>query len=191
VSSYAEANAIQRGARRLGASGPGSWLFARVLHRIDRPVYRATRGRHTLTSLLSGLPVVVLTTTGARSGRSCSVPLVGLPTPDGMAVIASGYGQRNHPGWYFNLRANPTAEIAVDGARTPVRAVAVEGERRARIWAQALTVYPGFSTYERRASNRRIAVFVLEPLSPPSDYMVTSRRARGGGADAARPRPPA
>jgi deazaflavin-dependent oxidoreductase (nitroreductase family) len=163
MSSYAEANALQRGLRRFGASGPGSWLFARVLDRVDRPVYRATRGRHTLTSLLSGLPVVVLTTTGARSGRSCSVPLVGLPTPDGIAVIASNYGQADHPAWYFNLRANPTAEIAVDGARTRVRAVEVDGERRARIWEQGLAIYPGWSTYDRRASNRRIAVFVLEP----------------------------
>jgi deazaflavin-dependent oxidoreductase (nitroreductase family) len=101
----------------------------------------------------------VLTTTGARSGRSCSVPLLGLPTPDGMAVIASNYGRRHHPAWYHNLRADPNAEL--DGRR--VRAVEVEGERRARIWEQALESYPGYSTYERRARNRRIGVFVLEP----------------------------
>jgi deazaflavin-dependent oxidoreductase (nitroreductase family) len=92
------------------------------------------------------------------------VPLVGLPTPDGMAVIASNYGQRRHPAWYHNLRADLAAEIAVDGARSRVRAVEVEGERRARIWEQGLAIYPGWATYERRASNRRIAVFVLEPL---------------------------
>jgi deazaflavin-dependent oxidoreductase (nitroreductase family) len=161
---YAEANALQRGLRRFASSGPGSWLLAPVLHRLDRPVYRATRGRHTLTSLLAGLPTVVLTTTGARSGRRTSVPLVGLPTPEGIAVIASNYGQRHHPAWYFNLRAEPIAEIAVDGVRTPVRAVPVEGERRARIWEEALAIYPGYSTYERRAAHRRIGVFVLEPL---------------------------
>jgi deazaflavin-dependent oxidoreductase (nitroreductase family) len=164
MSAYAEANVLQRGLRRFAASGPGSWLFARVLHHVDRPLYRATRGRHTLTSLLAGLPIVVLTTKGARSGRSSSVPLVGLPTPDGTAVIASNYGRRRHPAWYFNLRADPTTEIAVDGARSRVRAVEVEGERRARIWEQGLKIYPGWSAYERRASNRRIAVFVLEPL---------------------------
>jgi deazaflavin-dependent oxidoreductase (nitroreductase family) len=164
VSSYAEANVLQRGLRRVASSGPGSWLFARVLHRLDRPVYRATRGRHTLTSLLAGLAIVVLTTKGARSGRTSSVPLVGLPTPDGMAVIASNYGQPHHPAWYYNLRADPAGKIAVDGTRSLVRAVEVEGERRARIWEQGLKVYPGWSAYERRASNRRIAVFVLEPL---------------------------
>jgi deazaflavin-dependent oxidoreductase (nitroreductase family) len=181
VSAYAEANALQRGIRRLASSGPGSWFFARVLHHVDRPVYRATRGRHTLTSLVAGLPIVVLTTKGARTGRSCSVPLVGLPTPDGMAVIASNYGQPHHPAWYYNLRADPEAEVAVDGARTPVRAVEVEGERRARIWDQGLKIYPGWSTYERRAADRRIAVFVLEP--------VTTGTAAAGGADAAPARP--
>jgi hypothetical protein len=70
MSAYAEANALQRGLRRFAASGPGSWVFARVLHHLDRPVYRASRGRHTLTSLLAGLPIVVLTTKGARSGRT-------------------------------------------------------------------------------------------------------------------------
>ena len=80
-------------------------------------------------------------------------------------MIASNYGQRHHPAWYFNLRKDPAAEIAVDGARTRVRAVEVEGERRARIWQQGLAIYPGWSTYERRAANRRIAVFVLEPVS--------------------------
>jgi deazaflavin-dependent oxidoreductase (nitroreductase family) len=161
---YAEANALQRGIRRFASSGPGSFVFARILDHLDRPVYQATRGRHTLTSLLAGLPTVVLTTTGARSGRRSSVPLVGLPTPDGIAVIGSNYGQRHHPAWYHNLRAEPLAEVTIDGARTRVRAVEVEGERRERIWEQALKIYPGYSTYERRASNRRIAVFVLEPL---------------------------
>jgi deazaflavin-dependent oxidoreductase (nitroreductase family) len=162
--SYADANPLQRGLRRLASSGPGSFVFARVLHHLDRPIYRATRGRHTLTSLLAGLPIVVLTTTGARSGRSSSVPLVGLPTPAGVAVVASNYGQRHHPAWYHNLRADPSAEVAVDGARTRVRAVEVEGEQRAAIWQQGLKIYPGWATYEKRASNRRIAVFVLEPL---------------------------
>jgi deazaflavin-dependent oxidoreductase (nitroreductase family) len=160
---FSDANPLQRLLRRAGSSGPGSWVFARVLHRIDRPVHRLTRGRHTATSLLAGLPVVMLTSTGARSGRSSSVPLVGYPTPDGVVVIASNYGQAHHPAWYHNLRAHPDAEIAVDGRRRPVRAVEAEGEQRERIWRAALEIYPGFSQYERRAPRRRIAVFVLEP----------------------------
>lgn len=161
---YARANAAQRAMRRLAASGPGSWLFARVLHRIDRPVYRLTRGRYTLASLLSGLPVVLLTTTGARSGRPRTVPLLGLPTAEGLAVIASNFGQHQHPGWYHNLAKNPEGVVAVDGHTRRFRAVRADDDRRRRIWEEGLRVYPGFSQYERRASNRRIAVFVLEPV---------------------------
>jgi len=58
---YEQANLVQRAMRRFAASGPGSWLFVRVLHRIDRPVYRLTGSRHTLANLVSGIPVVMLT----------------------------------------------------------------------------------------------------------------------------------
>jgi deazaflavin-dependent oxidoreductase (nitroreductase family) len=155
----------------------GSWLLAPVLYRIDRWVYRATRGRHMYSSVLSGLPVVLLTATGARSGRRCEVPLLGLPTARGIALIASNYGRRNHPAWYYNLRAHPSAEL--DGRR--VRAVEVDGEQRARIWEQALKEYPGYAAYARRASHRRIAVFVLEPVT------TGTAAAGGGGAGPARP----
>ncbi len=160
---YANANAFQKTVRRFAASGPGSWLFARVLHHIDRPIYRLSGGRHTLASLLSGLPVVMLTTTGARSGASRSVPVLGFPTDEGLVVIASNYGQDKHPAWYYNLRANPEGEVEVAGATRPFRAVEIEGEQRDRIWQEGLKVYPGWSTYERRASHRRIAVFILGP----------------------------
>ena len=161
---FERANVIQKALRRLGGSGPGSWLFARVLHRIDRPVYRLTGGRHTFASLVSGIPVVMLTTTGARSGQSRTVPVLGLPTPDGLAVIASHFGQHRHPAWYHNLLANPEGAVAIDGQSRRFRAVEAEGERRQRIWSEGLRVYPGWSQYERRAVNRRIAVFVLEPV---------------------------
>lgn len=163
VITYDRANLVQRLIRRLAASGPGSWVFARVAQRLDRPVHRATRGRYTLSSLLSGLPVVMLTTVGAKSGRSHTVPLVGIPVPDGIAVVASNWGQYRYPAWYHNLRAHPDAQAVVDGHPRPVRAVEVDAERRAAIWAQGLRVYPGFGQYERRASHRRIPIMVLEP----------------------------
>jgi deazaflavin-dependent oxidoreductase (nitroreductase family) len=163
---FDRANTVQKAVRRLAASGPGSWLFARVAPRLDRPLYRLTNGRHTFASLLSGIPVVLLTTTGARSGRTRTVPVLGLPTPGGLAVIASNFGQRSQPGWYYNLRANPEGTAAVDGHSHRFRAVEAEGDRRQTIWEYALRVYPGWSQYERRASHRRIAVLVLEPVQP-------------------------
>jgi deazaflavin-dependent oxidoreductase (nitroreductase family) len=159
---YARANGFQRAMRRLAASGPGAWLFARVLHHVDRPVHRLTRGRATFGSLVSGLPVVMLTTTGARSGKPRTVPVLGLPTPEGLAVIASNWGQARPPAWDHNLRADAAASIAIGRATRSVRAVEAQGERRERIWREGLEVYPGWSQYERRAGGRRITVYVLE-----------------------------
>ena len=161
---YDQANVVQKVLRRFAASGPGAWLFARVLHRIDRPVHRLTRGRYTFASLLSGIPVVMLTTTGAKSGQPRTVPVLGIPAQGGVAIIASNFGQYRHPAWYYNLRGHPDAQVVVDGVHRRVRAVEADGERRAEIWQEGLRVYPGFGQYERRASHRRISVFVLEPV---------------------------
>ena len=161
--SYERANPLQKAMRRAAATGPGARLLAALQHRIDRPLYRLTGGRHTLGSLLAGLPVVMLTTTGARTGRPRTVPVLGLPTSEGLVVVASNYGRERDPAWCRNLRAQPAAEVAIDGRARRVRAVEADGARRERIWQEGLRVYPGWSAYARRAPHRRIAVFVLEP----------------------------
>lgn len=100
---------------------------------------------------------------GARSGVPRTVPVLGLPTPEGLVVVASNWGQAHHPAWYYNLRADPRATVVVNGATRGVRAVMATEDRRARIWQEGLKVYPGWSHYERCASHRDIAVYVLEP----------------------------
>lgn len=117
-----------------------------------------------LSGLISGLPVVMLTTIGAKSGRSHTVPLVGIPVADGIAVVASNWGQSRYPAWYHNLRAHPDAQAVVERTRRSVHAVEAAGERRAAIWKQGLLVYPGFRQYERRAAHRRIPIMILEPV---------------------------
>ena len=161
--SFGEASAVHRGLRRFAASGPGSWLFSRVLDPLDRLTFRVTEGRHLASSLLSALPVAMVTTTGARSGRRRTVPLLAMPTDNGLAVIGSNYGKPKHPAWRHNLRAHPEGEVDVEGERWAFRAVEVEDERRDRVWQTALRTYPGFSAYARRAAPRRISVFLLEP----------------------------
>jgi F420H(2)-dependent quinone reductase len=86
---YKEANPIQRFIRWSAATAPVPWLYVRVLHHIDRPIYRLTRGRHTAVNLVSGLPVVMLTTTGAKTGQQRVWPVLGIPDgdkPDGDGV---------------------------------------------------------------------------------------------------------
>ena len=70
-------------------------------------MYRASRGRATFTSWTTGLPIVMLTTTGAKSGRTRTLPVLGLPNDGNLVVIASNYGQDRNPAWYHNLRAQP------------------------------------------------------------------------------------
>jgi hypothetical protein len=91
---------VRRAVRRFAASRPGAWVLARVLYHLDRSVLPITGRHHTLSNQISGLPVVMLTTTGARSGRPRTVPVLGLSAPDGaIAVAAANFGQRRHPGW--------------------------------------------------------------------------------------------
>jgi len=161
--SYAEAGPAHRAIRWFAATGPGDWLFANVLRRLDGPVLRLTSGRHTAASLLSGLPVVQLTTTGARTGRPRTVPVLGVPVPGGLAVFASNFGRRQQPGWYHNLRAHPCATVTLRGRVSPVHAVEAGGAVRAEAWRRGLEIFPGWDAYQSRAGGRHIAVFVLEP----------------------------
>jgi deazaflavin-dependent oxidoreductase (nitroreductase family) len=159
--SYADANLLQRSVRRFAATRPGSWCFARTLHHADRVVYRASGGRTTFAAVLSGLPVVMLTSTGAKSGRETTVPLLGFEEGDAVILIASNYGQDHHPAWFHNLRAHPRARLAVRGEWREVVAEEVESPERERYLAIAAVAYPGYRRYERRAAPRRISVFRL------------------------------
>ncbi|MGH3086363.1 MAG: nitroreductase family deazaflavin-dependent oxidoreductase [Rubrobacteraceae bacterium] len=160
---YKEANPFFRFMRGFAATAPVSWFFARALHHIDRPVFQLTKGRHTFASVVSGLPVVMLTTTGAKSGKRRALPLLGLPDGERIVVVASNYGQRHHPSWYHNLLAHPEATLSAGGKIRNVVAREVKGEERERLWRKGLEVYPGWVGYERRAGERRIPVMALSP----------------------------
>jgi deazaflavin-dependent oxidoreductase (nitroreductase family) len=163
---YADASRPRRLVRRAAATRPGSWLFARIAHHADRLVYRWTGGRTTLAALVSGLPVVMLTTTGAKSGRRITTPILGLPEGDAVVIVGSNFGQAHHPGWYHNLRAHPRARVAIDGVAHDVEAEEVASPDRERCLQLATEVHPGFPAYVKRAAPRRIAVFRLRTIPP-------------------------
>lgn len=160
---YDDAGRFRRLIRRFAGTRAGAWIFARALDPSDRLVFRLTRGRTTAAALLSGLPVIMLTTTGARSGRPRTLPLLGLPDGDDVIVIGSNFGQRGHPAWYHNLRAHPSATVTRDGVATEVVAELLEGAERERCFALGTRIYPGYADYRRRASHRHIGVFRLRP----------------------------
>lgn len=152
------ANRFQRLVWKVSSSRPGAWLFAKTLHHIDRILLRLSRQRATVPGVLAGLPVITLATTGARTGQRREVPLVGVPSGDEIAVIGTRFGHARTPGWYFNLRAEPRAEVGYRG-----RTVSVEA-----VWARGCEIYAGYQAYARRIDHRQIHVMVLRRHRRPA-----------------------
>jgi deazaflavin-dependent oxidoreductase (nitroreductase family) len=128
--------------------------------KLNVPVYRLTRGR--LMGKISRAPVLLLTTTGRRSGEPRTTPVCYLVDGERHVVIGSNAGNPNAPAWSLNLLANPDAEIDVYGKRQRVTARVTEGDERADLWRRSNEQYTGFDAYEARTA-RDIKVFVLEP----------------------------
>lgn len=148
---------------RLVAGRRASALLARVLHRVDGPLLRLTRGRRSFTQALTGLPVFLVEMRGARSGRLRRTPLVLIAHGRAWAAIASSFGRQRHPAWYHNLTHKPESSIWLDGRPQPFRARPAFGAEREQLWDRAVALYAGFESYRLRAAGRRIPVLVLEP----------------------------
>lgn len=145
------------------ASRAGSWVSRRTLHHVDRWVFRLTGQRTTAVALISGLPVLMVTTTGARTGKERTVPILGVPFRGAMALIGSNFGQAPTPGWVHNLRANPKTSIVFRGRKVTTVARRAGPKEEEDIFAEASRWYVGFAKYRARVIDREIVVFVLEP----------------------------
>lgn len=110
-----------------------------------------------------GLPVLVLSHTGAGSRKPRQTALYYCEDAPNLAVIASKVGAPENPTWYTNLMANPNAEVQVGRQRRPVRARVADEAERARIWQRMASIYPEYNAYQQR-TERRIPVVVLEPF---------------------------
>ena len=129
---------------------------------VDRWLQRATRGRWSAIGR-HGLPALLLTTTGRRSGEPRTQPLLYAPDGDGYVVIGSNWGQPHHPAWTANLLAHPDATVAIGGAAIPVHAVLATGPERDRLRQLLLHQWPAYATYEQRAAGRELRIFRLAP----------------------------
>lgn len=107
-----------------------------------------------------GAPVLLLTTTGRKSGRSWTVPLMYQVDRDRWVIIASNGGSRRHPAWWLNLRAHPDASVQVGRQTNAVTAVEMTGEERERLWRSMADMYKGYDGYAKKTT-RRIPVVVL------------------------------
>jgi deazaflavin-dependent oxidoreductase (nitroreductase family) len=135
---------------------PAGWVREQV------ELYERSGGTEGTTLRDTGLPVVLLTTRGARSGKLRKTPLMRVEHEGRYAVVASQGGAPRHPQWYFNLKADPRAEVQDGPVKRDVVAREVTGEERAAWWERAVAAFPPYAEYQERTS-RRIPVFVLEP----------------------------
>jgi deazaflavin-dependent oxidoreductase (nitroreductase family) len=132
----------------------------RALGKLNTPIYRLTRGR--LMNTVGKAPVMLLTSTGRRSGQARTAPVLYGVDGKSLIVVSSNGGNHNAPAWSYNLKANPDAEVEIRGQRRKVRARVAEGEERAELWRKMNEEYAGFEDYARNVQ-RDIALFVLEP----------------------------
>jgi deazaflavin-dependent oxidoreductase (nitroreductase family) len=141
---------------------PVSAFLGKVLHHADVFMLRLTDDRHTFAELV-GLPIIQLTTAGAKTGQPRVVPLVGIVERGAIALVASNFGRKRNPGWYYNLRAHPECVVKLNGRSGAYVAHETTGDEYEHYWRIALTYYAGYEKYKQRSGGRHIPVMVLEP----------------------------
>jgi deazaflavin-dependent oxidoreductase (nitroreductase family) len=109
----------------------------------------------------NGAPILILTTTGRRSGEQRLKPLIFTEDDGRYVVVASRGGAPRHPDWYLNLSADPDVQVQVKADRFPARARTAEGDERERLWRRMAEIWPAYDDYQRK-TERTIPVVVLE-----------------------------
>jgi len=121
--------------------------------------FRANGGK--VSGMFAGAPLLLLTTTGARSGQPRIAPLVYTTDNNRVVVIASKGGSPTHPDWFHNLRANPEVTVELGTETFPARATIAKGTERQRLFDQMAAQMPNFAEYQRNTT-RQLPVIVLE-----------------------------
>ncbi len=137
---------------------PPRWLL-KLLTKINIFVYGISGGK--LMNKLQGMPIVMVTMTGAKSGRTIKIPLMYVRHESGFILVASQGGMPKHPAWYFNLQANPSIQITHDGKTRDYSARQVSDEEKAALWPTCVEYYPDYEIYQQR-TERNIPVFLCE-----------------------------
>ena len=135
---------------------PRAWVRDQV------QLYESSGGTQGTTLRDTGLPVVIITNRGARSGKLRKTPVMRVEHDGRYAAVASQGGAPTNPYWYHNLRADPLVELQDGPRRQDMVAREVTGDERAQWWERAVAAYPPYAEYQQRTA-RQIPVFVLEP----------------------------
>jgi deazaflavin-dependent oxidoreductase (nitroreductase family) len=129
--------------------------------RLHAALYRASGGRIG-GRLPRGVRVLLLTTTGRRTGKRRTIPLLYVRDGDAYVVVASAGGARSHPAWFLNLRSDPAVTIRVGGRTIEAEATVAAPEERDRLWPLVTRAWPGYDGYQAR-TRREIPVVILTP----------------------------
>lgn len=149
--------------RWYGGTYIGALLNRKALPALDRWMFKRSGGQRSVSSIMTGLPVVPVTAIGRKSGEPRTVPLLAIPESDErMLLIASNFGQAKNPVWYGNMTANPQVTLSWPEGDRAYRVEEASGDRREDLWQQAVAAYPGYAQYASRTS-RTIPVLVLTP----------------------------
>ena len=154
-------NPLQRALWHVSGSGPGAWILARIMPGADRFLQRISRGRVSVPGLVAGLPPLMVTMTGARTGARRTVPLIGVPLDGDIYLIGTRFGQRGTPAWYFNLNKTPAVELEFRGRRASAVAAEVAGGEWQRAWDAGVASYSGYAAYARRIKDREVRIMRL------------------------------
>ena len=151
---------LRRGMFWLASQRLGAWVAINVGNRVD-PYLMKLSGGH--LKLAFRFPTVLLTHTGAKSGKKRTTPLAYFTDRGNVVVIASRGGDLKNPAWYHNVIANPEVELWANGSGGRYRAKEAKGNQRTRLWKLATQFYPGYADYQERAGDRRIPVILCTP----------------------------
>ena len=133
-------------------------IFLKTVGAVHGAVYRASSGR--VAGSIQGVPVLLLTTKGRKSGKRRVTPLLFVRDGDRIVVVASNGGSDRHPAWWLNISADPAVEVEIGRTRTAMTAREASAEERARLWPEFTSRYAGYLKYEARTA-REIPVVVL------------------------------
>ena len=136
------------------APSPRAWVREQVT------LYESSGGKEGTT--MRGMPVVIITSTGAKTGQIRKTPLMRVEHEGSYAAVASQGGAPKHPTWYFNLVADPHVEVQDGSVKQKMLAREVTGEEKAQWWERAVAAFPNYADYQEKA-DREIPLFVLDP----------------------------
>ena len=147
--------------RRLWFVMLGEMATTPVFYTVHRIIYQLSRGK--IFSRSVGCPVILLTTTGRKSGEPRTAPIFGFQVEQSIVAIPSNAGKKHYPAWYFNLRANPQAQVQVGRETRQMKAREASEEERERLWPRLASQYGGYDVYRAR-TDRYLPVVIFDPV---------------------------